>query len=102
MERLQSALRYEHSDAAPFWPAYLRGEAYRLQKSVAAGVTEYRKILDHRGEDPASLLYPLARLGLARLTRDAAEYRGFLDVWKNADPDLRLFTEARRESAALH
>lgn len=100
IDRLQPASRYEHSNAAPFWPAYLRGEAYRLQKSATAAAAEYRKVLDHRGEDPASVLYPLAHLGLARVTGDAAEYKGFLDLWKNADSDLRPLVEARKESAA--
>ena len=102
IEELQPALRYEHGDDAAFWPQYLRGEAYRLQNSAAAAVAEYRKILDHRGEDPASVLYPLAHLGLARATGDATEYKAFLDLWKNADPDLHPLTEARKESAALH
>ena len=102
IEELQPALRNEHGDAAAFWPQYLRGEAYWLLKSATAAVTEYRKILDHRGEDPASVLYPLAHLGLARATDDATEYRAFLDLWKYADPDLRPLTEARQESAALH
>ncbi len=102
IEQLQPALRYEHADDATFWPQYLRGEAYRLQKSALAAVTEYRKILDHRGEDPASVLYPLAHLGIARATGDAAEYRVFLNLWKNADADLRPLVEARKESAALH
>jgi hypothetical protein len=29
------------------------------------------------------------------------EYQTFLDAWKNADPDLPLFQQARREFAAL-
>ena len=102
IDELQPALRYEHAEDAPFWPQYLRGEAYRLQEYVPAAVTEYRKILDHRGEDPASVLYPLAHLGLARATGDTTEYKTFLDLWKNADPDLRLLSEARKEAASLH
>jgi hypothetical protein len=91
----------ERSDAAPCWAAYLRGEAYRLQKANTAAVAEYRKILGHRGTDPASILHPLAYLGRARATSDLNEYRVFLDLWVDADADLRVLSEARKETLAL-
>jgi hypothetical protein len=50
----------------------------------------------------------LARLGLARALTQAgdtekslAEYREFLTLWKNADPDLRPLNEAKAEYKKL-
>jgi hypothetical protein len=65
---------------------------------------EFQKILDHRGWDPASPLWPLAQLGLARAAALAGNvagsrraYQDFLSLWKDADPDLPVLIEARRE-----
>ena len=101
MEQLQTASRYEA--AAEFWPQYLRGQAYlKLGRGAEAGA-EFRKILDHRGHAPLSVLYPLAHLGAARaaaLGGDAAgsrrAYQDFLGAWQDADPDLPPMIEARR------
>jgi eukaryotic-like serine/threonine-protein kinase len=69
-------------------------------------VTEFRKILSNPGIEPVSILYPLARLGLARAlalegnkmaSREA--YEQFLASWKNADPDLPVLQQAQREYA---
>jgi serine/threonine protein kinase/protein involved in temperature-dependent protein secretion len=98
--------RFEES--AMFWPAYLRGLAQLQQKSNSEAALEFRKILDHRGWDATSPLYPLARLGLARalaLAGDATgsrqAYQQFLIDWKDADSDLPILIEARREFEML-
>ena len=100
VEQLRTASRYEA--AAEFWPQYLRGLALlKLGRGAEAGA-EFRKILDHRGQGPLSVIYPLAHLGAARaaaLGGDAAgsrrAYRDFLGAWKDADPDLPPMIEAR-------
>ncbi len=96
--------RYEA--AAEFWPQYLRGQAYLRLKRGTEAAAEFRKILDYRGQDVSSPLYPLARLGLARameLKGDAAEARKsgeiLLTDWRDADPDLPALLEARKELA---
>ncbi|MEP6719539.1 MAG: hypothetical protein ABJB21_10365, partial [bacterium] len=68
----------------------------------AAG--EFQKILDHRGWQPTSPLYPLAHLGLARtaaLSGDTSKarkaYQDFFALWKDADSDLSILKEARGE-----
>ncbi len=70
--------------------------------------TEFQKILDHRGVDPVSPLYPLAHLGLGRAyalagdtTKSRRSYQDFFALWKDADPDIPILQEARAEYANL-
>ena len=58
------------------------------------GAPEFQTILDHRGELPVSLLYPLAHLGAARAatlmgdpTAARRSYDSMLELWKAADPN---------------
>ena len=103
---LRPAAPYEA--ASSFWTNYLRGEAYlRLGKGTEAAA-EFRTILEHRGWQPLSVFYPLARLGLARasvLAGDTAAARGayqdFFAMWKDADPDLPVLAAAKQEHGAL-
>ncbi len=102
IELLQAASRYEA--AADFWPPYLRGQAYLRLKSGREAAAEFQKILDHRGEAPLSALYPIAHLGLARasalagdVTGSRKEYQDFLALWKDADADLPVLVEAKKE-----
>ena len=106
IELLEAAKRYER--AAEFSPQYVRGLAYLKLGKGAEAVAEYQKILDHRGEAPLSALYPLAHLGLARaaaLQGDSAkaqkEYREFFTIWKDADADLPVLIEAKKEFEKL-
>ena len=89
---------------ANYWPMYIRGEAYLRAGDGAKSAAEYQKILDHRGIDPASVLYPLAHLGLARAyalqgNKDKARtaYQDFLALWKDADPDIPVLIQAKAE-----
>jgi eukaryotic-like serine/threonine-protein kinase len=99
--------------AAPFerrYPevVYLRGLAYlRTGKSVDAA-TEFRKIIDHKDANWGPR-YPLAYVGLARAAVQAGDsvgakkaYEDFLTLWKDADPDIPVLIEAKREYAALN
>ncbi|MFY9611513.1 MAG: protein kinase [Blastocatellia bacterium] len=101
VQLLEAARRYE--SAAEFWPQYVRGLAYLSLKSGNEASAEFQRILDHRGEAALSVLYPLARLGLARaiaLTGDAEksrkEYQSFFEQWKDADADLPILIEAKQ------
>ena len=110
------------ASATPFERAYpevvyLRGLAYlRLHKGVEAAA-EFHKILDHKGASWGStwlypnwgLYYSISRLGLARgsaLAGDTANARktfeDFFAVWKDADQDIPVLIEAKKEYAALH
>jgi eukaryotic-like serine/threonine-protein kinase len=98
--------------AAPFerrYPeaVYLRGLAYlRTGKSVDAA-TEFRKIIDHKGANRGAR-YPLAYVGLARAAAQQGDtdlarkvYQDFFMLWKDADPDIPVLIEAKKEYAAL-
>ena len=108
VETLEGARRYDHSPAAVFWPAYLRGQAHLRLEAGPEAAAEFQSIVDHRGEAPTSMLFPLAHLGLARaamLTNDTGKarnaYEEFLALWTDADADLRPLREARAELAPL-
>ncbi len=113
---LQSATQFERMDLtsnAPSssvprgpWPAYVRGQAYLRQQAGAEAMVEFQRILDRRV--PVSILYPLARLGLARaavLQGDAAKarkaYQDFFVLWKEADADIPILIEAKKEYEKL-
>jgi tetratricopeptide (TPR) repeat protein len=95
-------------DAAGYWPIWIRGEAYLQAGDRAKAAAEYQKILDHRGIDPTSLHYTLARLGLGRAyalqgetTKARTAYQDFLALWKDADPDIPILKQAREEYEKL-
>jgi eukaryotic-like serine/threonine-protein kinase len=106
IELLEDARRYE--PMAEFWPQYLRALAYlKLNKGAEAAV-EFQKILDHRGEAPLSALYPLAHLGLGRaaiLSGNKAKartaYQDFFALWKDADANIPILSQARLEYESL-
>jgi hypothetical protein len=108
LARLEAVVPYDHAPSSEFWPAYLRGEAHlRLGDGRSAGI-QFQSILDHRGEQPASLLYPLARLGLARALARSGDtagarkaYDAFFAGWTGADADVKPLADARREYAGL-
>jgi serine/threonine protein kinase/predicted Zn-dependent protease len=106
VQLLQAASPYE--SAARLWPTYLRGQAYLRWQKGAEAAAEFQKILDHRGWDPLSLLHPMAHLGLARawvLQGDTAKarkaYQDFFALWKDADPDIPILIEAKKEYEKL-
>jgi hypothetical protein len=105
IERLEGVRQYDRSASAEFWPNYLRGQAYLQRDDRAAAAAEFQAILDHRGEHPASMLYPLAYLGLARSTTDPVKardaYGKMLGLWNEADAGLRPLEDARAEQAQV-
>lgn len=99
IESLQAVRSYEA--ATLFLANYYRGRAYLKLGKGAEASGEFRKIIDNRGLDARSPLYPLAHLGLARaskLTGNSAgsrkSFQVFLELWKDADPDLPVLREA--------
>jgi tetratricopeptide (TPR) repeat protein len=92
----------------PMYPVYVRGEAYLAEGRGAEAAAEFTKILDHRGVVVSDPVGALARLELARAYRMAGDrvqaktaYEDFLALWKNADADLTLLAQAKRENGEL-
>jgi len=83
---------------------YARGNLYLQQKMGKEAAAEFQSILDHPGVDIFSPVHVLAHLGLARadaLKGDTAaarkSYQDFFALWKDADPDLPVLVQARKE-----
>jgi hypothetical protein len=90
------------------YPAYLRGLAYLHLKKGDLAAAEFRKVLDHSGVVQGFVIGALSVLQLGRaqvLMHDEKaarkSYEDFLALWKNADPDLPIYKEAKAEYAAL-
>ena len=90
------------------YPVYLRGEALLAAQKGADAVSEFQKILDHPGLVAGDPISALARLQLGRAflasgnARQASSaYRTFLDLWKDADPDVPVLAQAKAEFARL-
>jgi tetratricopeptide (TPR) repeat protein/DNA-binding winged helix-turn-helix (wHTH) protein len=108
---LEAASPYELGEGpgiGPYLPIYTRAQAYLQAREGAKAAAEYQKILDHRGIDPTSLHYTLARLGLGRAyalqgqtTKARTAYQDFLTLWKDADPDIPILKRAKAEYAKL-
>ena len=91
-----------------FQIAYLRGQLYLNQRKGAEAAAEFQKILDHRGAQPTSPIFSLAHLGLARaaaLQGDTVKarkaYEDFFALWKDADADIAILIEAKKEYEKL-
>jgi tetratricopeptide (TPR) repeat protein len=89
-------------------PVYIRGEAYLSAHQGTQAAGEFQKILDHPGVVGNFPIGALAHLGLARayaLQGETAEartaYQDFLALWKDADPDIPIFKQAKAEYARL-
>lgn len=102
---LEPARKYQLRDYGVPWQCARAEEAAGLLEQAAA---DYRLILAHPGIEPTWPAYTLSHLYLARVlaqqkkTAEArVEYKAFLDQWKDADPDLPLSQQARREYAAV-
>jgi eukaryotic-like serine/threonine-protein kinase len=100
------------------YPVYVRGEAYLANGKGGAAAAEFQKILDHSGIVWNCWTGAMAHLGVARANalqartsggvdadsarvRALTAYRDFLTLWKDADPDIPILNEAKREYAKL-
>jgi hypothetical protein len=90
------------------YPAYVRGRAYLKAGRSLEASAEFQKILDHRGVVVADPVDALARLQLGRAwalagdkSKARAAYQDFLTLWKDADREIPILTEAKAEYARL-
>ena len=119
VELLQTAIPYEGGipteggsefllGAGNLCPAYVRGLAYLAAHHGVEAEAEFRKIIDHRGIVISDPIGALAHLELGRAyalsgdkTRARSAYQDFLSLWKDADPDIPIFKQAKAEYAKL-
>ena len=94
--------------SAPALVPYVRGVVYLSKKDGANAALEFSKIAGRRYLYASAPTFALSQLGLARayvLQGDSAKarttYQELLAAWKDADPDLIPFKEARSEYAKL-
>jgi hypothetical protein len=87
---------------------YVRGEAYLVAHQGGQAAAQFQKILDHRGIVGNSPVGALTRLQLARsyalegeIAKAKAAYQDFLTLWKDADPDIPIYKQAKAEYARL-
>ncbi len=113
LDILKSTSTFDLGAPAPLqvgtmYPVYLRGQAYLLARHGKEAAAEFQNILLHRGVTVNFPTGALAQVGLARayvLSGDTAQarsaYQGFLELWKEADPDVPILAEAKAEYAKL-
>ena len=87
-------------------PVYIRAQALSVDGADAGA--EYKKIIDRRGLNSPSPIWPLAQLGLARAHAAAgdaaaarAAYSEVFKAWKAADANAPYLVQARNEYARL-
>ncbi len=113
IEALEPARLFEMgsgpSAAVDYWPLYYRGLAYYDLHDAGKALAEFQKISDHRGLNPTSPWYVLARLASARayvlqgdLAKARTSYQDFFAFWKDADPDVPLLKQAKAEYEKIH
>lgn len=99
-------------------PVFIRGKAYLKARQGNEAAVEFQKVLEHQGLLVFSPIRALANLYLARAyalqsnslagpeagsarAKARAAYEAFLTLWKDADPNIPIFTEAKAEYARL-
>ncbi len=87
---------------------YARGFAYLDARKGNEAAAEFQKIIDHRTVDPLSPAHALAHLGLARAQavigdtgKSRTAYQDFFGLWKDADQDLPILIQAKKEYEQL-
>jgi len=111
IELLRATVPYDLADTQSFdylYPIYIRGLAYLELGNGRLAAGEFQKLIDNPGLCLGSINGPLARLQLGRAQKmmgdEAAalrSYETFLGLWKNADPDIPIYQQAKTEYAKL-
>jgi hypothetical protein len=108
---LRGTAKYDLAFTGSFesvYPAYIRGLAYLDLGDSRSAAAQFQKLIDNPGFTVRHVIGPLAQLQLGRAQKmmgdEAAtrkSYETFLDLWKNADPDIPIYQQAKAEYAAL-
>jgi serine/threonine protein kinase/tetratricopeptide (TPR) repeat protein len=105
---LQKVSSYDMGWSVGYWATYIRAQAHLRQGNSSVAMAEFQKIIDRPGVWPAAVHVPLAHLGLARAAALAGDtsksrkaYQDFFALWKDADPDIPILVEAKKEYQKL-
>jgi len=108
IEYLESVRRYDLGIIAGLANNYARGLVLLDQKKGTEATVEFKKILAHRAIDFFSPVHAMAQLQLARsaaaggdLTSSRKYYQDFFAAWRDADQDLPVLIEAKKEYAQM-
>ena len=111
IDLLRGTVQYDLAFTLSFdylYPAYVRGLAYLELGDGRSAAGEFQKLIDNPGLCWEYITCPLARLQFGRakkLMGDNASarksYEEFLNLWKDADPDVPVYREAKAEYAQL-
>jgi len=112
IDLLRETVQYELAATTSFdylYPAYIRGLAYVESGDGRSAAREFQKLINNPGMCWGYIIGPLARLQLGRAKRlmgdnaSAREsYEEFLNIWKDADPDVPIYRQAKAEYAQLN
>jgi eukaryotic-like serine/threonine-protein kinase len=104
----ESIRGYEGGLVLGLGTTFARGNLYLKQRMGNEAAAEFKKVIDQRGIDMFSCTHVLAHLGLGRalaINGDTAgarkAYQDFFALWKDADHDLPVLVEARKEYEQL-
>jgi eukaryotic-like serine/threonine-protein kinase len=111
IELLRGTTQYDLAFTGTYdyvYPPYLRGLAYLQLGDGRSAAAEFQKQIDNPGFSVRHVIGPLAWLQLARAQKVMGEeaaarksYETFLDLWKDADPDIPIYQQAKAEYGKL-
>jgi tetratricopeptide (TPR) repeat protein len=111
IDLLRGTAKYDLAVTSSFdfiYPAYIRGLAYLELGDGRSAAAQFQKLIDNPGFTVRHVTGPLACLQLGRAQKmmgDEASarkwYEDFLALWKDADPDVPIYQQAKAEYAKL-
>jgi tetratricopeptide (TPR) repeat protein len=111
IDLLRSTAKYDLAFTGSFetmYPAYIRGLAYVELGDGQSAAAQFQKLIDNPGFSVRHVIGPLARLQLGRARKMMGDnasarksYEEFLSIWKDADPDIPIYQQAKAEYAKL-
>ena len=111
VDLLRGTAKYDLAFTGSFdyvYPAYIRGLAYLKLNDGRSAAAQFQKLIDNPGITVRHVTGPLAWLQLGRAQRVMGDYvaarksyETFLVFWKNADPDIPIYQQAKAEYAKL-
>ncbi len=108
IQLLESLRSYDFGIVMGVSNAYARGQLYLQQRMGREAAADFKSIIDRPGSDYLAPAHALSHLGMARaavINGDTAaarkSYQDFFAVWKDADPDVPVLEQARKEYEGL-